>query len=206
MRFIYILIIMVIILGFAIGFTLKGERFNPYNRYKGKVDLQCEYIDSNIRMLPPILEINYFEEQNDVYNLFVISKKSKVQRTQNQRTQGKYSVEIVFGTTWEEIALVYFPEQWNKYRYLKLDIYNPQDTFFHLQFRVGDYFDDEKFYLDSQRFKKEMELNKGWNKLEFNMSEIAKKIDINSPHKSIHLSFFRDPKGKVYIDNIRLVK
>jgi hypothetical protein len=206
MRLNYILIIIILLLGFAIGLTLKEEKVDLDSWRKDKADLQLGYVDDTIERLPPVLEVNYFERQNDIHNLFVISRKSKVQRSEEQRTQGRYSGEIVFGTTWEEIALVYFPQMWSKYRYLKLDIYNPQDTILHLQFRIGDYFDNEKWYLDSQRFKKEVDLHKGWNRLEFSMDEIASKININSPRRSIHLSFFPRPGEKVYIDNMRLVK
>ena len=76
----------------------------------------------------------------------------------------------------------------------------------HLQFRMGDFFDSKSFYLSSQKFKKEIQLKEGWNELSFSIEEISKQININSSHKSIHLSFFPQPGEKVYIDNIRLVK
>ncbi len=206
MRLNYILMIIILLLGFAIGLTLKEEQVDLDSWRKGKVGLQLEYVNDSIKTFPSVLEVNYFERQNDIHNLFILSKKSRVQRNEEQRTQGKYSAEIVFGATWEEIALVYFPQLWSKYRYLKLDIYNPQDAPLHLEFRIGDYFDNEKWYLDSQRFKKEIELHSGWNKLEFNIAEIAQKININSPRRSMHLSFFPRPGEKIYVDNLRLTR
>lgn len=206
MRFNHILIIVIFLLGFAIIFTLKTGRLDLDNWRKGKADFQWEYVDSTVKISPLVLEVSYFERQEDIYNLFVSSKKSRVQRSEEQRTQGRYSAEIVFGTTWEEITLVHFPEGWSNYRYLKFDIYNPQDNLLDLQFRIGDYFDAGGFYLDSQKFKREMGLKKGWNRLEFSVEEISKKININSSRKTIHLSFFPQPGEKVYVDNLRLIR
>jgi len=206
MRFNYILIIIILLLGFAIGLTLKEEQVDLDSWRKNKVGLQLEYVSDTMKTFPSVLEINYFERQEDIYNLFVSSKRSRVQRSEEQRTQGQYSAEIVFGTTWEEITLVYFPEGWSKYRYLELDIYNPQDNLLDLQFRIGDYFDSRSFYLSSQKFKREIGLKKGWNRLEFSVKEISEKININSSHKTIHLSFFPQPGEKVYMDNLRLIR
>ncbi|MDP3024014.1 MAG: hypothetical protein Q8O10_00585 [candidate division Zixibacteria bacterium] len=206
MRLIYFLAIIVLLMALAIGLTLKGEKIDLDSWSKEKVNLQLAYVDMLPRTSPQVLEISYFEGQNDIYNLFVLSGKSKVQRSGEQRTQGEYSAKITFGSTWEEIVLVYFPESWNKYRYLKFDIYNAQEKSLELQFRIGDFFDSKAFYLNSQKFKKEVELKQGWNRLEFSIEEISRKIDINSSHKSIHLSFFPQAGEAIYIDNFRLVK
>ena len=206
MRLNYVLTIIAAILLFAITLTLKEGKFNSDVWRKEKADFKWEYVDNTVRTFPSTMQVNYFETQNDISSLFVLSGKSKIRRSQEQKTQGEYSAEIIFGSTWEEIVLVYFPESWNKYRYLKLDIYNAQEKPMQLQFRMGDLFDSKAFYLNSQKFKKEMELKPGWNQLEFSVEEISRKIDINSSRKSIHLSFFPQAGEKVYMDNFRLVK
>jgi len=207
MRSIYVLIFLIIVLAFAIGFTLKSQKVDLDNWSKGRTDLKWEYVDSTVKVFPSVMEINYFERQNDLYNLFVLSGESKIERTNKERTQGEYSVEVVFGTTWEELAMVYFPKDWRRYRYLKLDIYNPQENLLHLEFRMGDCFDARTFNLGSQKFKKEIELTKGWNKLEFSIGEIGEKINMDSFYKSVHLSFFLEQaKQEVFIDNVRLVR
>ncbi|MCJ7508817.1 MAG: hypothetical protein MUO85_08840 [candidate division Zixibacteria bacterium] len=206
MRLIYVLVIIIILLGLAIGLTLSREKVDLSDWRKGKVDLHWEYVDTTIKAFPEVLEMNYFEQQNDIYNLFVLSKRSKVERSEENVIQGEYSAKITFGATWEEVVLVYFPQDWKNYRYLRLDIYNPQPNPLHLEFRIGDFFDAKSFYLSSQKFKKEIELRSGWNELNFSLEEIGEKIDQKSSYKSIHLSFFPQAKEVVYLDNLRLVK
>ena len=206
MRFSYALAVTIVLLAFAIGFTLRGEKISISNWNQQKADFRWEYVDNCIKTYPSVVEINYFEEQNDIYNLFVNSKKSKVQRSKECKTQGEYSAQVIFGADWEELVLFHFPEEWSKYKYLKLDIYSPKENPLHLQFRMGDLFDCHSWYPSRQKFKRELQLKQGWNNLSFSIEDIAKRIDINSSHKTIHLSFSSQPGETIYLDNVRLEK
>lgn len=206
MRFSYTLLVMVIILAFAIGLTLRGEKINLDTWSRQKASFQWEYVDDSINVYPSVVEINFFEEQNDIYNLFVVSKKSSVQRSTEYRTQGAYSAQVIFGSDWEELVLFYFSEEWSKYKYLRLDIYNPKENSLNLELRVGDFFDCHGWYPDSQKFKRQLQLKQGWNNLSFSLEDIAKQIDLSSLRKTIHLSFSSLPDDTIYIDNARLEK
>lgn len=205
MRVNIILIIPVLLFG---GYILiHQEKGLFYPDVKEKFNISVERIDNKIREILPIREINFFETEKNITNWFVRGRNKdliELKRSNINVTEESFSMEIRWNPTrWGELVLIHFPENWNLYRQLCLDVFNPSPVALNLEISVGDKFDNSGFYPGRKRFVELFTLERGLNKLRIGVKKISDVIDIAAPKKTIHLRFF-DKDKTFYVDNMRL--
>jgi len=205
MRINLILIIFVLLFGVYILIHQEGEPICSDN--KVGLNISVEKIDNKIVEILPIREINFFETDKDISNWFIRGRNKdfiQLKRANMKVTEGNFSMEIRWNSTrWGELVLVHFPENWNSYRQLCLDVFNPNPGSLKFEINVGDKFDNSSFYPEKNRFVEIFTLEHGLNKLRIDIEEISDVIKITAPKKTIHLRFF-DTNKIFFVDNMRL--
>jgi hypothetical protein len=205
MKSIIILLILIISLGLYID--LSGNNNVLPLKKSETYQVSVEKISSTSAKTPPVREINYFETDKDINNWLVRSDEwhgINIQQSLQNVSQGASSMQINWKTSkWGELVLMYFPEDWQKYKNFGFDIFNPDNQELSLELKIGDKFDTLSFYPKANKFIIKTTLKPGWNKFKLKMSDIKNKIDVAAERKVIHLRFFN--KGKAfYLDNMRL--
>ena len=155
--------------------------------------------------LPAVLPLNTCETQKDLDNWIARHHaRSRKTRSQEYVTQGCSSMRVeLSGRRWTELVLIFFPQEWEHYQWLALDIANPDDVVLSWEVRIGDYFDSANFHPETSAFARSGNLRRGLERVRFPMREIAQKIDISSRRKIIHFRVFAE-HAVFFIDNARL--
>lgn len=87
---------------------------------------------------------------------------------------GRYSLKIELNTTtYSGVSLNYFPSNWNDFRYLRFDLFNPGDRALNVTCRIHDalHADNELRYND--RFNRSYRLEPGWNAIRIPLADVA---------------------------------
>lgn len=208
MKSVFFLVILVFF--FAIYFVISNCNYNnsvfTEKRENGKI-IKVEKVNNSLSQIASFQIINNFETEKDTKNWFVRSDEKHgivVTRSSQYVSEGKYSMEVKWGTDkWSELVFVHFPEEWEYYKNFGFDIYNSSNEELSFEFKVGDKFDSDGFYFKEKKFVVKSSLTPGLNKININVSEIAKKISIISEKKVIYLRFFKK-NSLFYLDNMRL--
>lgn len=128
-------------------------------------------------------------------------------RSQEHAFQGQYSLKVVYpGIDYPGLNSMYRmePFDWNSYRYMKLDVYNPGDS---LEFYVIIKGKDNKSY--SGRSDQRYTLSPGWNHLvvDLHALKVNQGSEVIPPDSIIQYVFALGKnyeKRALYLDNIHL--
>lgn len=174
---------------------------------RGNYYIEIEKVSNITKQIMPIKEINYFETEKNINNWFMRTDNSKdivIKRSPLNVTQGKYSMQVKWQKAeWVELILVHFPEEWQLFRSLTLDIFNANNGSEEFKIKIGDKFDASGFYSKANKYTFEKSLKPGLNRININIGDIKKQINISADRKVIHLFFFGKDKT-FYIDNVKL--
>lgn len=135
---------------------------------------------------------------------FILSKETK--------NTGNSSLKIFLKTSkYSGIFLKYFPREWSLYNILSFKIFNPQNDFSKITFRIHDkkHTEGEQVYTD--RFNKTCTLFKGWNTIEVNLDKVRnaplkRKMNMNDIY-GFGIFVTSQKKNKIiYLDDVVLKK
>jgi hypothetical protein len=104
---------------------------------------------------------------------------------------------------WSEIVLIHFPRNWQYYKSLVFDFYNPNAENIKFEIKIGDHFSMWGFFPKARKFVIGNTLKTGWNTICIDVNEIAEVINISSEKKIIHLRILSED-CRLYIDNMRI--
>jgi hypothetical protein len=187
--------------------AVSKDRPQPYPKFQTSVLIDMEKVNNTLKEIKPILEINYFEKDNDFSSIFVRSDEKngiEIEKSRAFTSQGEYSLKINWKTNkWGELVFIRFPENWNGYKTLDFDAYNPGNRETKMEIKVADYFDDKSFYYYAIKYTRVINIKPGNNNIKLSIDEMSKTINIKSPRKALHVRFY-ESASICYLDNMRL--
>jgi len=143
-------------------------------------------------------------------NIELFSHKGKLERSDEEHSQGAYSGKIQLTTNrYSGITFDRLFNDWSGYKWLAFDIYNPENEPLVMNIRVNDTEHALNGWKYRDRFNRQFSLDPGWNHLKFSMDDIE-----NAPERrkmnlakvsDIVIFAIRLPRSRViYLDNMRL--
>jgi hypothetical protein len=155
--------------------------------------------------MPDTMILNDFEKANDLNNMYDQGGEYTVALNSAHATHGKMALMIEKNYDSNiELATVHFPRNWDGYHVLKLDIYNESDEAGNLWLRIGNDFDANRFYLESQKYTKSFPLESGANTVVIPTEDISKAFGRMPRRQTLHFNFPAESGDRYFLDFLRL--
>jgi hypothetical protein len=156
---------------------------------------------------PDTLLLCGYERVNDMWNMYPQGGEYELSLTDRHVTQGSRSLLIdKVRESNIEMALIHFPKNWEPYDLLLFDIYNGADDNATVRLRIGNYYDEVRFYVDSQKYAESFVLVPGANTITVPLADVRNVLNVDVFRKSLHFNFPADRGEELYLDNLRLVR
>ncbi len=157
--------------------------------------------------IPDTLILNDFERPNDLTNMYRQGGEFEKKLSEQYVSHGATSLRIS-GPAIEniELATVHFPKEWQAYKALEIDLYNASDTAASVWIRMGNRYDERRFYISSQKYAGDFLLRPGWNTVSIPLRDIEAAFGSIPDRKSLHFNLPPGGSGLFYMDYLRLVR
>lgn len=125
---------------------------------------------------------------------------------------GTASLKVELNTVrYSGVALKYFPADWEGYRALRVQLFNPGPEDFQFHFRIHDRQHERTGNVYSDRFNTSLTVLPGWNSLEFPLQKVAeapkkRRMDLTEIAGAILFVGKLKRPQTIYLDELQLVR
>ncbi|MCP4567079.1 MAG: hypothetical protein GY841_05825 [FCB group bacterium] len=156
---------------------------------------------------PDTLVLNDYENHNDMTNMYPQGGSYRLSLSPEHATDGRYALMIDRSVLDNmEMATVHFPRDWEGYGFLQFDLYNDSEVDGSVRLRIGNVFDNKRFYVNSQKFGRSFLLRPGPNTISIPMADIHASFGHLKYYKSLHFNFQPEGGKRYFLDGLRLVR
>ncbi|MCP4634431.1 MAG: hypothetical protein GY855_16000 [candidate division Zixibacteria bacterium] len=202
--------VLIIVLIFALLFQLS---YFLYINYKNKrtIDTVLQDGDSNrfeivsfeVEAIPPTgnYTIADFENPEEHLTIYAISGDAGFSEEYPFSGRFSYKFEYDLEQTYPRLEIHYMPRNWNYYSKLEMMVFNPTVEKLPMIIRIDDHLSDwhtESYYASSEN------LDTGYNRLEYDIEQIGKNIDLKDPFRIVISIAKPTIPGTIYVDDIIL--
>ena len=201
----YILLFVNLVLVMFIMTRAGSEDIAPNIRHNPPLEIR--HLTATTFSFPDTLTLNDFEKYNDMTNMYPQGGRYDLSLDSGHVTHGRHSLLIKRDSVNNmELATVHFPQNWAGYDFLQFDLYNDSENEGSVWVRFGNMFDNKRFYINSQKYRRDFLIKPGTNTISIPMTDIISSFGRIPQHKSLHINFPADGGTRYFMDHLRLVR
>ena len=201
--YILLFVNMVLVL-FIITRTENGDILPNTGKFE---PLGLEFVASDSSARTDTIILNDYEQYNDLSNMYPQGGEYELSLSTDHVTYSAHSLLIDRGNPNNmELATVHFPRDWDGFDFIEFDLYNDSDQRGGVWLRIGNRFDNQRFYDNSQKYKKSFVLHPGPNKIKISIDEVRQVFGRMPYYKSLHFNFPADGGARYFMDHLVLVR